>query len=809
MPTPPESSSADGQSRRISDLQAGLAALKQNDYPMAIVLLEPALSLPTNHPLVARSQMGLVVAYEKLGEVERAAELCQSLSQHPTESVSCWANQMLAALVKRHPRLSALVTAAPPEPLEPAPTATAEVTGFMPLDAETLPPQTVVDADVTGFTPVVSTPLTASPDQPLPTGQTPNAPPQNRRSRGEQRPPKAPSSPPSATSGVAPLPAPSLYQPVWRQAGRAKQGKSLGRVNRLQLVVVQLLTAIALWFGVQQVFYWVAASYGNALIKVLPKLGFRVVQPGAPLWTVSFCALLVLVALAASRWILDGLLTMLEGLQPLSLNTLSTYSPEAARSLNRYCQTSKVTLPALGVLPTQTPIAFTYGAIPQFSRIVVSQGLLEQLEDDEIATIYANEVGHLVRWTVPLMSAALVILQGPYTLYRLVSEWGNQKQAAVSRVSASLIGAFGYGLFWLWRWLPLWLSRQRCFYGDRVAVELTGNPNAYTRALLKLAIGTAKAVQTQGYTSYLLEGFELLTPLGHRLAVPLGSLYPYTPLEPILAWEASNPYRSWLSLDLPHPSTGERLQLLMLYARHWQLDTELEWDTPAPSRRRKSAGLNGQQWRSLGFQGAPYVGLAFGLAIALLFSAVGWVGARAQWDVVSWMAGDRTLLRGLPLIGFSLGTILRINAFFPDIQPALTKPHDAAEALPALLLNAGSLPVKSQTVRLEGTLIGRSGLSNNLNQDVWLQTPTGLVKLHCTSRLGPFGSLVRQTVPPAALVGQPVKATGWLRRGLSPWIDVETLRTAGGRISASHHPVWSTVAAAIAAAWGILLILNI
>jgi hypothetical protein len=57
-------------------------------------------------------------------------------------------------------------------------------------------------------------------------------------------------------------------------------------------------------------------------------------------------------------------------------------------------------------------------------------------------------------------------------------------------------------------------------------------------------------------------------------------------------------------------------------------------------------------------------------------------------------------------------------------------------------------------------------------------------------------------------VTQPITVSGWLRRGVTPWVDVDSLRSLGRRVLRSYHPVWSLAAAAIAAGAGILIILN-
>ncbi len=80
-------------------------------------------------------------------------------------------------------------------------------------------------------------------------------------------------------------------------------------------------------------------------------------------------------------------------MQPLSSDTLSTHSPEAIRVLQRYCRQQRWSLPRLAILPTSVPMALTYGNLPRTARIVVSQGLLEQLADDEIANSSGEKAG--------------------------------------------------------------------------------------------------------------------------------------------------------------------------------------------------------------------------------------------------------------------------------------------------------------------------------------------------------------------------------------------------------------------------------
>ncbi|HEY9858199.1 MAG TPA: M48 family metalloprotease, partial [Candidatus Obscuribacterales bacterium] len=521
-------------------------------------------------------------------------------------------------------------------------------------------------------------------------------------------------------------------------------------------------------------------------------------------------------------WLMDSLLKFLYGLQPLSTATLATYSPEATRVLSRLSRQKNIPAPALRVLPTAAPIALTYGTLPRFARIAVSQGLLEQLADDEIAAIYAGEIAHIAHWDFAVMSWAVLLLQIPYTLYWQVANWGDRLEARRKQVQRQnkalfylftvlvyIIAAFSslnYGIYWLLRWPLLWLSRQRLYYSDRLAAEFTGNPNGLTRALLKTAIGVAQDVQQQQQASYVLEGFNFLSPLDYKTALTIGSFHGVASFESLLEWDRTNPYRHWLNLNQSHPLLGDRLQRVTSYARHWRLDTELSL---VNSSQAPTAKLTWRQWlarygQRLALQGAPFwgilLGAATGLGIWLLAVLAQWLGF---WNMF-WLVGDWAVLIGCLPLGLSLGIFIRINPFFPDITPVTlraTSPH------PALVTNSALIPIDSKPVQLQGNLLGRTGLANWLSQSLILQTDTGLLPLHHTSVLGPLGAFWARSPQPRDLIHQAVTARGWFHRGATPWIDLETLRTLSGKTSPSNHPVWSTLLAGIAACIGTYILL--
>ncbi|WP_367287163.1 M48 family metalloprotease [Laspinema palackyanum] len=845
-----------------SDLQTGLAALKKKNYKMAIAILERVCAQELHQPTVERATMGLVMAYKGNRTHSKAVALCQTLTASDSPKVKDWAVRTLAQLNQSspsspgsQPQTPKTVNrpGSPPAPLggdptgfvplepsssEPAqsapltrpnspeiisPLSPGNSTGFVPLEPSQtkpaprslgnppplpppMPPRPPSGATprtgVSPLTPASSPPAPPMPPRPpLPRGDSPEVLPLEADSDGIDylTPSTNKADSPSAKALQEGQPSPTPQPRQWRQAGRAQNWRKLKPVKPTYLWFAQLGSAIALFWVLWIVMNWGMAAT-NDLFHRLPLLWPIQSFYRDQTWTLVGILVLLLVA---SPWLLDLLLRFAYGMEKLPPPKLGNYSPEARKLLSRFSLERKQPPLSLGVIPTPAPIAMTYGFAPRFARIVVSQGLLEQLEDDEIAAIYAGELGHLENWDFPLMSLTVLLCQLPYVVYWQVSRDGDKwldSQEWFGKVmlgTAGVISAIAYGFYWVLRWPVLWLSRLRFYYSDRASASLTGNPNGLTRALLKMAIGIAQDVEKQGHTSFVLEGFDLLSPVGYVQGMTLGSCSAYHSWENLLQWDRHNAYKKWLTVPQSHPPLGDRLTLLDLYARFWKLDAELDFARDGAVAPAKPPRL---MLKRLLLQGAPYFGLPLGLLAGLMLWAFGAVAVNLGFVALDWVWGDRSILQGSLLIGVSLGIVLRINAFFPDIT---SKNIRTNPTLPDLLTDPDAIPVDSLPIGLEGQLLGRRGISNWLAQDLILHSPTGLVKLHCASTLGVFGYLWLLIKRPSDFVGQAISAVGWFRRGATPWIDLDRFTTANGKTHASAHPIWSTILAGVALLLGV------
>ncbi|MFH7030786.1 MAG: M48 family metalloprotease [Heteroscytonema crispum UTEX LB 1556] len=742
-----------------SSLEAGLFALKQGDYQKAIAQLQLVANSQGNDSIGLQAKVGIVMAYARSGKISKAIALCQTLTQVDTPQVRDWAERALQQLTNHQKNAIAKKTE----------------TGFVPFENSSQSSQSSQS---------INSATISSKQKPQ---DTP-------RQTAENNVATAPSSPDTSYpptiqgSGVfgsvsrEQVKSPPIY---WRHAGRAKVWQPIHKYNILPLRLLAAGTFIALFWVMREMLKLAMGLINDILYKLpfLEPLQFLYSDPTQLL-------LLVLVILTGvSPWLLDWLLANFYGQRHLPKENLNMHSRESVRVLQRYCQQRGWQLPKLRVLPIAAPMALTYGNHPRNARIVVSQGLLEQLADDEIAAIYAGQLGHITHWDVVVMSLVLVVTLFVYRLYQLVSEWGDRISNGFLRGVVSIITSFVYGIWCLLSGTALWLSRLRLYYSDRASAETTGNPNGVVRALLKIAIGVARDVEKQEQTSWQLESLNLLTPMSYQQSLTLGSIAGHISFDSFVMWDYLNPHRRWFTINNSHPLIGDRIEHLCKIARHWHLLNEVHVESQKPLKVKPQSFL---------LQIAPWLGIILGFVFAGLIGLLWHLAYTVKLLNLKWIYNDWSYITGCLLIGFSIATVIRTNPLFPDIKTASVQTD---ERLPNLLANPTALPIDSIKVRLVGKLLGRQGIANSLAQDLILQSNTGLVKLHHVSCPG-------QTVNPQDLIGRQITVTGWFRRGATPWIDIQTLQTQNGKTINSPHPIWSTVLAVAAQAWGAYILLR-
>ena len=474
----------------------------------------------------------------------------------------------------------------------------------------------------------------------------------------------------------------------------------------------------------------------------------------------------------------------------VSLDEVKRQSPEAARVIENVCRTKKLKQPRLGIIDDQNPTAFTYGSLPNSARLVVSQGLFTYLDDDEVATVYAHELGHIVHWDFAVMTLASTLIQITYLIYsfaKSLSRRGNEKLKDAAGTAALV----AYVFYIIGTYLLLHLSRTREYFADHFAAETTGNPNALSRALVKIAYGILEEGKRASEPSRLIEGTRALGIYDHKAATGTGTAYriaakPYQ-IGRVFLWDLFNPWGWWMELNSTHPLTGKRVRALSTYAEQLGLQTEFDMSrVVAESKNLSKKKLYGNFVLDLLLYSAMPIGLFVGMAIG--FAIAGTIP----------MAPLK-----FALLGLGVGILLRTFVMFPSFQQA------PESNVLKLMSDPYASPLRGQPVKLQGELIGRGDAGYEFGSDLKLQDRTGMIYLHYASRFGPIGNFLFGMNRVKQLLGAQVGATGWFRRGVAPWVDLTQLTTESGTTVKSFHRLWSFILGGGVILLGLFLLIQV
>lgn len=506
-------------------------------------------------------------------------------------------------------------------------------------------------------------------------------------------------------------------------------------------------------------------------------LGFFIL---AVLLTLAFNALIFFL----SPWLMDWIQHSLYGTEWVSLAEIGRRSPESAEVIQRVCRQYKLKQPKLGLIRDQNPTAFTYGSLPDTARIVVSEGLFTYLEDEEVATVYAHELGHVIHWDFAVMTLASTLVQILYLLYVYMRDARDNGKRGSLR-SLALVAYFFYVAG---SYLLLYLSRVREYFADHFAAETTGNPNGLSRALVKIAYGIVQEgererdEETRQRSARLLEGTRALGIYDAKAAVMAGTAYRVA-ADPgqvgrVFLWDLFNPWAWWMELNSTHPLTGKRVRALSTYAE--QLDLPVEFDMASVVAQGKQ--LNRQQ-------------LYGNFLLDILLLNAEWLGAiaGALLGIPALQVGFYEMFAGLTLMGVGLGLLLKMTVMYPSLEnpPALT-------VLKAMS-NPYASPLRGLPMQLEGRVIGRGDPGYRFGSDLKFQDETGMIFLRYASRFGPLGNFLFGARQAGGVIGQEGSAVGWFRRGVAPYLDLARFQTRHGQLITSYHPFWQAM-------WAVLLL---
>ncbi|MFS8829247.1 zinc metalloprotease HtpX [Synechococcus sp. R8-2] len=468
-------------------------------------------------------------------------------------------------------------------------------------------------------------------------------------------------------------------------------------------------------------------------------------------------------------WLMDQLHQRLHKLRWARLGEIERHSPETARLLQRICAQNQLKQPRLGVIPDAGPLAFVYGTFSDGCRIVVTQALLQQLSEDEIAAVYAQALGRIVNGDILVMTLLGSPIQLVYLALEQVSQLGSKRRDLIGHVAPLL-----YLIYTVLSYPLFFLSRLGTYHADHFAVQATGNPNGLIAALLKSAAGLQEAHKNDRRPSSLLHCTRLFSFLDFKTiaaASAAARLQDPSQAGQVFLWDQINPWARWMQVNSSHPLPGHRFKVLAGYGERLRLLPELSLGSGS---KLDVARLQSRFWLDLAIYAAEVVGILIGWLVGLILYLL--LQNRLDPKVIAAAA----------VVGYGVGLWAKAGLMYGGSLPA--RPTDVL----SLLADPDADPRRGQWVELEGELVGLGRSGYQLGAELKLQEATGLIPVRFTSPLGPVGNVFSGLKRIRALVGRRVKVVGWFRRGNTAWVDLAYVQVGSNKLH-SRPRLWLVV----------------
>jgi len=179
------------------------------------------------------------------------------------------------------------------------------------------------------------------------------------------------------------------------------------------------------------------------------------------------------------------------------------------RSVEDLSRRSGIKTPKLMVSGLSLPNAFAYGSPLTGSHVAVTEGLLEELDGEEVEAVIGHELGHLrhrdtqVMMFVSLLPSIFFIL-ARYMMYS--SMFGRKRRSS----GIALIGVASLVIYFVLNLFIMGLSRLREYYADQHSVSIVEDgARKLSEGLAKITIASGR-MQNASQEGSGVSGFKAL-----------------------------------------------------------------------------------------------------------------------------------------------------------------------------------------------------------------------------------------------------------------------------------------------------------
>ena len=250
-------------------------------------------------------------------------------------------------------------------------------------------------------------------------------------------------------------------------------------------------------------------------------------------------------------------------------------NPWLENTVKELADKSGLPMPRLAIVPNNTPNAFTFGRTTRGATLAVHEGLLNQLNEDEVKGVIAHELGHVKHkdYIVMTVLSALPLIAyfvAQITLRAGAFSGGGRRDKDNSGAALIIIGVLSFIIYIITFLIIMRLSRLREHYADAYSAYATGSPRELESALAKITYGLSISPKApEGVRAFYIEDpgvarQEVQEIMDHKDEYDLDhdGVLDERELELAMEKEAKSTWSQMNSLFATHPPTFKRILLL-------------------------------------------------------------------------------------------------------------------------------------------------------------------------------------------------------------------------------------------------------
>ncbi len=425
------------------------------------------------------------------------------------------------------------------------------------------------------------------------------------------------------------------------------------------------------------------------------------------------------------------------------------------------CAKYKMKRPKFAIIDDGAPNAFTYGRTKNDARVVLTRGIFELLNEEEVKAVVGHEMGHIVHYDMLFMTAAQLVPLILYFIYQVLIDSDNNRSSSSNNNSSGygeLIGIIAYVLYIISQYVILWLSRTREYYADQFSYEETKNPNALAQALVKIGFGLTvnsdskeeevegeeKKKKTRSTKNIGALGIFDSKTSKSLIVTSNNNVNDKDSIKNAMKWEMWNPWAFLYQLQSTHPLISKRLLAISNASKDYGQEPYVVFDLVKPESYVDDFFLE------VLIKYLP----GFFFLLALIVFAVFMIMENYNYSF---------------LLGGFLGIVGTIFLFirFKRSHKGGYSPRTIKDLLGEVKVSG----VTSVPCELEGTVIGKGDPGCIFNEDFTLKDSTGIIFLDYNQPLWIINK-VFALFRSHQYIDKTIKVRGWYRRSPVPYVEI-------------------------------------